>query len=67
MIRQKKIPYGICEMHFVREIWLRHVKYACGRVGDLFHFTSNKAVGGVRYFTIYEVNYFTFGIAEYFT
>ena len=41
------MPYG-------REIWLRHVKYACGRVGDLFHFTSNKAVGGVRYFTIYE-------------
>ena len=26
-------------MHFVREIWLRHVKYACGRVRDLFHFT----------------------------
>ncbi len=26
-------------MHFVRESWLRHVKYACGRVRDLFHFT----------------------------
>ena len=50
-------------MHFVREIWLRHVKYACGCVGDLFHFTSN----AVRYFTIYGVNYFTFGTAEYFT
>ena len=43
------------------------VKYACGRVGDLFNFTSHAAVSGVRYFTIYEVNYFTFGIAEYFT
>ena len=54
-------------MHFVREIWLRHVKYACGRVWDLFHFTSNIAEGGVRYFTIYEVNYFTFDTVEYFT
>ena len=54
-------------MHFVREIWLRHVKYACGRVGDLFHFTSNGAEGDVRYFTIHKVNYFTFGSAEYFT
>ncbi len=36
-------------MHFVREIWLRHVKYACGRVRDLFHFISNE----VRYFTIF--------------
>ena len=23
-------------MHFLREIWLRHVKYACGRLGIYF-------------------------------
>ena len=34
--------------------------------GGEFHFTSSRADGGVRYFTIHEVNYFTFGSAEYF-
>ena len=28
------------------------VKCAAAREGDLFHFTSNRAEGGVRYFTI---------------
>jgi len=26
LFSMKEIPNGICEMHFVREIWLRHVK-----------------------------------------
>ena len=33
-------PFRICEIHFVREILLRNVKYALRRV-DLFHFTEN--------------------------
>ena len=34
----EKIPHGICEMHFVREIRLRRVKCLRAWV-DLFHFT----------------------------
>ena len=34
-------PFRICEMHFVREILLRNVKYALRRViRDLFYFTE---------------------------
>ena len=35
-------PFRICEMHFVREILLRNVKYALRRViKDLFYFTES--------------------------
>ena len=43
VVRQRRFlfdeinPFGICEMFFVREIWLCHVK--CVSLVDLFHFT----------------------------
>ena len=37
---QRNKSFRICEMHFVREILLRNVKYALRRV-DLFHFTES--------------------------
>ena len=50
-------------MHFVREIRLRRVKCAAARGGFIsFHIATKE-----QYFTIHEVNYFTFGNAEYFT
>ena len=39
--------------------------FADANVGK-FHFTSTKAVGDGRYFTIHEVNYFTFGVRRIF-
>ena len=54
----------ICEMHFVREIWLRHVKCAAAREGFIsFHI----ATAGCNISQFSHENYFTFGIAEYFT
>ena len=50
-------------MHFVREIRFT-CEMRCGAWGDLFHFTSTRAVGGGRYFTISEGNYFTFGVSR---
>ena len=38
-------------MHFVREIWLRHVKYACGRVGIYFISHCDQRE---QYFTIFS-------------
>ncbi len=43
-------------MHFVREIFLRNVKYAAACEG--IYFISHSALS--EYFTIYTVNYFTF-------
>ena len=37
---QRNKSFRICEIHFVREILLRNVKYALRRV-DLFHFTES--------------------------
>ena len=63
-IFQRCVPQAERDVHSVREIWLRHVKYACGRVGIYFISHCDRRE---QYFTIYEVNYFTFGFAEYFT
>ena len=35
--------------------------------GGFISFHIERAAGDVRYFTIYEVNYFTFNAGEYFT
>jgi len=38
-------PVGICEMHFVREIWLGQVKCAAAREGFIsFHIASTDAI-----------------------
>ena len=55
-------PFRICEMHFVREILLRNMKYACG---VWIYFISQKALA--FYFTIYEVNYFILNEVRYCT
>ena len=55
-------PFRICEMHFVREILLRNVKYALRRV-DLFHFTESDSF----LFHNFDRNYFTSSEARYFT
>ena len=57
-------PFRICEMHFVREILLRNVKYALRRViKDLFHFTESDSF----LFHNFDRNYFTSNEVRYFT
>ena len=60
----KFVPYGTSEMHFVRESLASEPEIRLRRVRGFisFHIATKE-----QYFTIHEVNYFTFGIAEYFT
>ena len=63
---QRNLPFG--QVKYFCEMW--NTPAACEIFADAntgkFHFTSNRAEGGVRYFTIHEVNYFTFGNSRIF-
>ena len=55
-------PFGICEIRFACEIWLRHVKCAAAR--GIYFISLDVSASN---FTMTTGHYFTFGNAEYFT
>ena len=61
-MQNRHVPgYRMYEMHCVREILLRNMKYALRRV-DLFHFTESISF----LFHNFDGNYFTSSKARYF-
>ena len=61
-----KILWRVRQRRYAVKYLLRKCEiFADANVGK-FHFTSTKAEGDGRYFTIHEVNYFTFGWCRIF-